>query len=378
MPDVSVAVIGAGASGLSSVAALQRRGIDVVALEQDAEVGATWARRYDRLHLHTLRGYSGLAHYPVPRSAAKYLSRDDYVAYLKSYVTQLNLRVVTNFSVKRVRLVSHGPALWQVEGADGSWRARAVVLATGQYRNPVVPEWPGLREYRGDFSHSVTYKNPSPYVGKRVLVVGIGNTGAEIAADLIEHGAAFVAISIRTPPAIVPRDPLGNPVQRTSMLMSRLPPRLADGFAKMTARLIFGDLTRFGMPKAEFRPYSLGRVPVIDVGFVSVLKRGLVAIRPALARLTATEAVYADGLSEPFDAIIAATGFTTGLDALLEDSKVLNESNEPIGLAGEPTALPGLYFNGYTHSLRGHLFEANLASLKLAENVERYLKSSPA
>jgi hypothetical protein len=113
---------------------------------------------------------------------------------------------------------------------------------------------------------------------------------------------------------------------------------------------------------------------VIDVGFVNVVKRGLLQIRPELVCLTPTQAVYADGRSEPFDAVIAATGFTTGLDSLLETSQALNHLNEPADSAGEPTSCPGLFFIGFTHSLRGHLFEANRASRKLAANVDRYLK----
>jgi cation diffusion facilitator CzcD-associated flavoprotein CzcO len=223
------------------------------------------------------------------------------------------------------------------------------------------------------FAHSVTYRNASPYVGKRVLVVGAGNSGAEIATDLVENGAAFVAVSVRTPPPIVPRDPFGRPVQRTGMLLSLLPARLADRVARLTARLVFGDLTRYGFPKADWRPYSNRRVPVIDVGFVEVLKQGRVQIRPALVRLSGSEAVYADGRSEPFDAIIAATGFATGLDTLLEPGALLDKANEPVAPSGVPTASPGLYFIGFTHSLRGHLFEANRTSRTLAVNVARYL-----
>jgi putative flavoprotein involved in K+ transport len=127
------------------------------------------------------------------------------------------------------------------------------------------------------------------------------------------------------------------------------------------------------MPKADFAPYSTRRVPLIDVGFVDALKEGRVKVRPAVERLSATGAIFADGTAEPYDAIIAATGFATGLDALVEAPDVLNEFGEPRDRAGAPTARPGLYFVGFTHSLRGHLFEANLASRRVARNVARYL-----
>ena len=163
-------------------------------------------------------------------------------------------------------------------------------------------------------------------------------------------------------------------VQRTGILLSFLPAAVAVRFARFTARMVLGDLTRHGLRTPQWMPYSARRVPVIDVGFVSALKERKVEIRPALARLTATGAVFEDGNEQPFDAIIAATGFSTGLHELLEAKEVLNDSDEPVERSGEPTARPGMFFIGYTHSLRGHLFEANLASRRLARNVERYLQ----
>jgi cation diffusion facilitator CzcD-associated flavoprotein CzcO len=376
MPQADVVIVGAGASGLSAAAALQRVGVDAVVLEQDCAVGGTWARRYDRLRLHTVSTHSGLAHYAVPRDRDKYLKRDDYVAYLQDYARHFNLRIVTDTSVEKIRSAYDSPTQWQVMTANAQWDACVVIVAVGQYRVPIIPPLPGRDLYRGEFIHSVDYRNAKSFVGKRVLVVGAGNSGAEIAADLVESGAASVAISIRTPPPIVPRDPFGRPVQRTGMLLSLLPPRIADRLAQLTARLVLGDLSRHGFPAADWRPYSSQRVPVIDVGFVRVLKQGRVQIRPALERLTETDAVFADGRSEPFDAIIAATGFRTGLDSLLEPAGALNADNEPATPSGEPTAHPGLYFIGYTHSLRGHLFEAHRASRRLAVNVARYLRDN--
>jgi len=374
MPESTVVIVGGGASGLSAAGALQRRGIKAVILEEDKELGGTWVRRYDRLHLHTVRGFSGLAHFSIPRRYSKYLSREEFVAYLAEYAQHFDLRVVTGCPVQKVRIEADRPPSWTAVTARGDWHCRVIVIATGQYRVPIMPDWGGRDTYRGDLAHSSRYRSALPYSGKRVLVVGAGNSGTEIAADLAEHGAAHVALSIRTPPPIVPRDPFGMPVQRTGILLSFLPSAVADRLARLTSRLVLGDLTRHGLQTPQWMPYSARRVPVIDVGFVSALKERRVQIRPALARLTATAAVFEDGSAEPFDAIIAATGFSTGLNELLEAKGVLNELNEPVDPSGQPTARPGMFFMGYTHSLRGHLFEANLASRRLARNVERYLQ----
>jgi putative flavoprotein involved in K+ transport len=360
MPDAVVIVVGGGASGLSAAAALTRRRIEVVVLEQDATVGGTWARRYDRLRLHSVRAFSGLAHFPIPRRFPAYLSRNDVVAYLDEYARHFNLRVITGTTVDRIRPRRDPPPGWIIETAAGDrWHCRVVVVATGQYRDPILPAWPGREAYTGMLTHSAAYRNAAPYIGKRVLVVGAGNSGAEIATDLGDNGAKSVDLSVRTPPPIVPRDPFGMPVQRTSLLLSTLPVAIANRAARLTAKLTIGDLTRYGMPApAEFAPYSTKRVPLIDVGFVDALKRQRITIRPAVEGLTPTGAIFADGTSEAYDAIIAATGFSTGLESLID--------------APDQTQ-PGLYFIGYFQSLRGHLFEANRASRRLARQVERYL-----
>jgi putative flavoprotein involved in K+ transport len=377
MVEACVVIVGGGAAGLSAAGALAHRTIQSVVLEQDAKVGGTWARRYDRLHLHTVRAFSGLAHFPIPQHYPVYLSRDDVVAYLNEYARHFNLRVVTGATVQRVR--PNGPSAggWTIQVNDGElWKARVVVIATGQYHTPMIPSWPGRHSYRGQLTHSASYSNAHAYVGRRVLVVGIGNSGAEIATDLAENGAAVVAISVRTPPAIVPRDPFGMPVQRTSILLSALPTAVADVVGRTTAQLTVGNLARYGLPTGSFAPYSNRRIPLIDVGFVKILKQGRIVVKPAVQRLTETGAAFADGPSEPFDAIIAATGFTTGLETLVDAPDVLDGHFEPRSLSGQPTAQPGLYFIGYTHSVRGHLFEANRASRRLAKHVQGYLSAA--
>jgi cation diffusion facilitator CzcD-associated flavoprotein CzcO len=373
MPETTVVVVGGGASGLSAAASLKRIGIDVVVLERDHDIGGTWSRRYDRLRLHTVRGFSGLAHYGIPRRYPAYLSRDQFVEYLREYADHFGLQVMTDCQARRVAKDPE-TGRWQTTTVGGAtWRSKAVVVATGQYREPLPPRWLGVELFRGELTHSADYHRPAPYAGKRVLVVGAGNSGAEIATDVAEHGASFTALSIRTAPPIVPRDPFGMPVQRTGIMLSVLPTGLADRLGRLTARIVLGDLRAYKVPPPQWGPFSARRVPVIDVGLVAAVKRGMVRIRPALERLTESNAVFADGSAEPFDAIIAATGFSAGLENLIDGDRVLNEAGEPVAESGSPTTVPGLYFMGFTHSLRGHLFEANRASRRLAKNVGSYL-----
>src|SRR5262245_17379862 len=376
MPVAPVIIVGAGASGLSAAGALKQRGIDAVLLEQDRQVGEVWTWRYDRLRLHTARELSGLAHYPIPSNYPRYLSRDEFAAYLAEYARHFDLRIETGCTVHKIRQASGDAPGWVATTSEGDWNGRAMIVATGQYGVPKLPTWPGQESFGGELTHSAQYTTGSVYAGQRVLVVGLGNSGAEIATDLVNEGAAFVAVSVRTPPPIVSRDPFGVPVQRISVALSFLPAAVSDRVAQLASRLALGDLTRYGLPQPQWMPYSARRVPVIDVGFVSVLKRGLVHIRPALTGLAPDGAVFADGSTEAFDTIIAATGFDTGLDRLVEAEGALDGAHEPSDLSGESAAHPGLFFMGYVHSLRGHMYETNLASQRLAGVIERYLEET--
>ena len=375
--EFPVIVVGGGASGLSAAAALSRQGIDAVVLEQDPELGGTWARRYDRLHLHTVRQFSGLAHFPIPRRYPAYLSRDDVVEYLREYARHFGLRVVTCATVRRIR-----PRDCVVRTMDRRDRRRGCLARPrGRDRDGAVSaadssRVAGARELTEDGSRT---RRPTPT--RRPTSASACSSSAPATAERRSRPISATTARRLWRSASGPRRRSCRAIRLAcrcsapAFCLSALPAAIANRLGKLTARLVLGDLTRYGMPKGEFAPYTTKRIPLIDVGFVEALKRGRVKVRPALERLTQTGAVFADGTSEPFDAIIAATGFTTGLESLVDIPGVLDDRGEPRGASGEPTAHPGLYFIGFTHSLRGHLFEANRASRRLARNVRRYLKS---
>ena len=179
-----VVIVGAGAAGLSAGGALKRLGVEATILDKDDRIGGSWARRYERLHLHTVRRFSGLAHHPIPRSYPRYVPKDQYAGYLEQYAEALRLRVELSRPVRAVRPGDDG--LWETVSEEGErWLAPVVVIATGHYNEPVVPRWPGLDDYTGRVVHSRDYASGRDFAGEDVLVVGIGNSGAEIAADLV-------------------------------------------------------------------------------------------------------------------------------------------------------------------------------------------------
>src|SRR5690348_2150785 len=145
MPEIEIAVVGGGAAGLSAAGALKCRGRDPIVFERGARVGDVWAQRYERLRLHTV--YSSLAHLPLPREYPKYPTKDHYAAYLRGYARHFGLRVVAGCAVRSIRPEA---GRWRLAGDCGEWLARVVVLATGQYGEPALPDWPGRAEYRGE------------------------------------------------------------------------------------------------------------------------------------------------------------------------------------------------------------------------------------
>lgn len=364
---MDVVVVGGGPAGLSVAGALSRLGRAAVVLERDDRIGTRWENRYDALHLHTVRRYSGLAHLSVPRVQGRYVSKDGYAHYLREYVARLSLDVRTGTPVCAVRPYC---GLWEVESRETSWFAPVVVLATGRHDEPVGHDLPGAGDYRGLLLHSAEYRSPVDFKNRSVLVVGLGNSGAEIAAELARDGATTVAVAVRTPPPITQREVLGVPVQLLGILLARFPGPPVDRVGAALRRVRSGDLRKYGLEPPAWEPFTAKRPPVIDAGFLRELKLGRVDVRRAVVRLTPTGADFADGTTETFDAVIAATGFRTALPRLVDLPDLFDDS----GCPGNGRQYPGLHFIGYRESVRGALFEINRNSRSLAQSISSYLE----
>lgn len=226
-----IAVIGAGPAGLACAAMLQQTGEHVVVLER-GRLGEAWRTRYDRLQLHTVRWLSCLPGYRIPRAFGKWPSRDRVVEYLERYADRTGVTVRTGVEVTRV---DHGDEAWDLVTTEGVIAAARVVVATGHNNAPHLPEWPGT--FAGTLVHSAEYRNPTTHAGSRVLVVGAGNSGAEIAVDLADGGAAEVFLAVRNAPSIVRRDTLGFPSQVLGIATSWLPVPAVDRIASTIRRV---------------------------------------------------------------------------------------------------------------------------------------------
>ncbi|CAM5672066.1 flavin-containing monooxygenase [Streptomyces fumanus] len=371
-----VYVVGGGPGGLSVAYALRAKGIRAVVLERSDRVGASWRRHYDRLRLHTTRGLSALPGLPMPRRFGRWPARDDVVRYLEKYAEHHRLEVVTGVEVSRIERAPDG-VNWLLRASGGrELTGAAVVVATGHNHTPRIPDWPGRSTYTGEFLHASAYRNAGPFAGRDVLVVGVGNTGAEIAVDLVEGGAARVRLSVRTPPHIVRRSTAGWAAQYTGVLVRRLPVRLVDKLARPVARLSVPDLSAHGLPRPATGLYSRvgeGAIPVQDAGLIDAVRRGRVEVVAAVTGFEDGKVLLADGGRIAPDAVIAATGYLRGLEGLVGHLGVLDARGRPV-VHGPRTApgAPGLYFTGFTNPISGMLRELARDAPRIAGAVARW------
>ncbi|WP_078857323.1 NAD(P)/FAD-dependent oxidoreductase [Streptomyces sp. NBRC 109706] len=364
-----VHVIGAGPGGLAVAAALAQRGIRSVVVEKSPDVGASWRGHYEGLRLHTTRRWSALPGLSIPRSAGRWVSRGDFVRYLEEYARHHRLDLAAGVEVFRMER-AEGEDGWLLTATGGRrLRASAVVVATGFNHTPRLPDWPGADGFDGELLHARSYREPSPYAGRDVLVVGVGNTGAEIAAELSGSGTGRVWLSVRTPPHILRRATLGWPSQANAILCRRLPVGLVDRAARPLARLL-PDLSAQGLPRPEVGLYSRvleGAIPVLDRGLVRAVKRRRVLPVAAVESFDGPRVLLADGTSLTPDVVIAATGYRRGLEPLVGHLGLLDGEGRPLvhGRETHPAA-PDLYFTGYSNPISGTLRELGRDAPRIA------------
>jgi putative flavoprotein involved in K+ transport len=369
-----VIVAGGGAAGLASAGMLQRRGIPALVLERTDQVATSWRSRYDSLILNTPRLTSTLPGYRMPRRYGRWPSRDDVIEYLEEYARRLQIRIRFGVELRRATLEDGS---WSLGTSEGEMRASEVVIATGHDREPLVPDWPGREGFTGELLHGASYRNPKPFRGKDVLVVSTNNSGSEIAYEVASDGAGRVWTASRTPPCIFPREwPRGMPLNYTACLLDLLPVRAADAVTKVTQRMIYGDLLKYGLPKpsigAQTRATKLHQSSLIDAGFVGAVKEGRIEVVAALKAFEGPEAILADGTRLRPDAVIAATGYSRGLEPIVGHLDVLDADGFPLvlGPRTHPNA-PRLYFNGYLGTISGGLRHMRRHARAIARAIAR-------
>ncbi len=364
-------IIGAG---LAVAGRLAQAGTPFTLLEASGQVGQAWRQHYDRLHLHTVKEYSALPHLPYPAEYPTYVSKDQLVSYLEQYTAHFNIQPLFNQAVTGIRRSGDG---WTVTTETSSFFSHQVVVSTGYNRVPNEPDLPGQAAFRGELLHSRKYRTGAAFAGKRVLVVGMGNTGAELALDLYEQGAQPF-ISVRSPVHIVQRDTMGRPTQPTAIFLNKFPNWFYDLLAGLSQKLTVGDLSAYGIQTPPYAPsYGIrkfGKIPVINIGTLEQIRAGTITVVPGIEQLQADTVTFTDGRTLPFDVIVKATGYRPGLTTMLGDelsARVLNEKGYPRSLWFDEPGLDGLHFLGFKTPLTGILNNINCDSGRITDHLRQ-------
>jgi putative flavoprotein involved in K+ transport len=279
--------------------------------------------------------------------------------------------------------VDHDTDGWQLATSTGPLKARSVVVATGYNHAPFIPPWPGRERFCGELIHSAEYRNSARFRNRDVLVVGSGNSGPEIAADLAEDRTTRVRLSVRTPPQILPKQALGVPSQALGIIFRRFPTFIVDPIVSGLQRLFVGNLSRYGLPSPTSGAYEQflrsDTLPTLGLGLVKALKQRRVEVVAAVDGFDGSDVVLADGSRIRPNAVIAATGYRRGLEPLVGHLGVLEATGRPsIHGARTHPAAPRLYFIGFTNPISGNLREIGIDARKIAREISRHHTSHPS
>jgi len=365
-------IIGAGPAGLATAGRMRTSGLEFEILERGENVGNAWHQHYDRLHLHTVKQWSSLPHLPFPEDYPLYVPRKELTDYFDRYAKHFDISPTFGEDVYAIVKTDQGN--WEVKTHSGKvYLAERAIIATGVNRVPNMPRWDGQDKFQGDITHSVTYKNTEPYQEKRVLVVGMGNTGAEIALDLAENGVETY-ISVRSPVSIVPRDLNGRPVQVTAAQLARLPFGLGDWIGKQIRKVYFGDIRKYGLEPSNLPPAvqlrETGKTPVVDIGTMQAIKEGKINVVKGVDHFIETGVQLEDGQLLEIDKVVLATGYRAKVEDFIERG---SEMLDQFGCPKQPIAdgyHKGLYFVGFdNYKLGGIIGTINTDSDSIVRQI---------
>lgn len=328
-------VVGAGPSGLATAACLNRLSIPNIVLEREDCIASLWKKKsYDRLHLHLPKQFCELPHMSFPPSFPTYVSRQQFLEYLDEYVSHFK---ITPMYQRLVEFATYDQKAekWIVRVRNTNsdetenYSGKFLVVATGENSDPFIPDIDGLKTFTGQVIHSTRYKNGKEYSNKRILVVGSGNSGMEIALDLSNHGAK-TSMAVRSPLHILSREMMHLGL----VLIKYIRFSMVDKLLVILSKLIYGDLTKYGISRAPDGPFSYklkhGKYPVVDLGTYKKIKSGEIQVLPGIRRIEGGEVEFENGKFHSFDVIVFATGFKTSTDKWLkEDDYLLYEEGCP-------------------------------------------------
>ena len=365
-------IIGAGPAGLAVAACLTKQNIPFILLERSDAVGSKWRQHYKRLHLHTAKEFSSLPYFNFPKQYPRYPSRQQVVRYLEDYADHFNIQPQFHTTVTDIQPLNRE---WQIEAIQQQkpchYLAKNVVIATGYNNVPFTPQWQGLETFQGQVLHSADYQDGKAFKDKSVMVIGFGNSGAEIALDLWEYGAKPI-MSVRSPVNVLPKEIFGIPTLALGIVQQHLPTKMADRTSKITSRLLMGDLSKYGLQTLERGPMQEikenGRVPMLDIGTIDLIKQGQIKVYGDIDYFEKDRVIFKDGRYAKIDAVVTATGYRPRLDQILTVPDVL-DNGKPSNRSVKST-MKGLYFCGFYISPAGMFREIAHEAKQIAEDIK--------
>ncbi|CAO2141465.1 unnamed protein product [Urochloa humidicola] len=332
MKEVIVLIVGAGPTGLATAACLRQRSIPFLIVEREEWSASLWRHRtYYRVKLHLAKEFCSLPHMPYPDGTPTYVPKKEFVEYLDAYAEHFGIEPRYCISVNSAEY-NVGAHQWVIAARDTAagteiqFTARFLIVATGENGMGVVPEIPGIESFPGETVHSSAYRSGGSYAGKRVLVVGCGNSGMEIAYDLARYGAD-TSIVVRSPVHMMTK----GLIRLGMTLVQHVPITIVDFLIVTIANFTFGDQSRHGVVRPKTGPLLLkaktGRSAVIDVGTVGLIKKGIIKVFGEISNIMGNKVEFEGGKKSYFDAIVFATGYKTTVKMWLKDDKCLINSD---------------------------------------------------
>lgn len=377
-------IVGAGPSGLATAACLREQGVPFVVLERAECIASLWQKRtYDRLKLHLPKQFCQLPKLPFPEDFPEYPCKKQFIEYLESYAKKFEINPRFNECVQSARY-DETSGLWRVKTVSNmastrtevEYICRWLVVATGENAECVTPDIEGLAEFGGDVMHVCDYKSGEKFKGKKVLVVGCGNSGMEVSLDLSNHSAS-PSMVVRSSVHVLPREILGKSTFELAVLMMKwLPLWLVDKLLLIMAWLVLGSIEKYGLKRPSVGPMQLkntkGKTPVLDIGALEKIKSGGITVVPAIKRFLRGQVELENGGKLDIDSVVLATGYRSNVPSWLQEGEFFSKNGFP--RASFPDGWKGnsgLYAVGFT---RRGLSGASSDATRIAQDIGRVWK----
>jgi putative flavoprotein involved in K+ transport len=381
--STDILVIGAGPAGIASAYFLQQAGLTYEVIDAADEIATTWNSLYPSLRLNTTRFFSHLPEKKFPLSYGLFPTAKQYHRYLVDYVREQQLNITLGVSVQAIHPEGDG---WRVERSDGSFWYKAVISATGRFKNPWLPDIPGMDDFQGELLHAQDYLGAAPFAGKRVMVVGNGPSGVDIATELGRDDGVMhpVLLSQRTGVMLRPRYPLGLPKHLWVIISEKLPGFIGRPLLNKITSMKFENLDKIGIkaPRTEEESSAAGGTRGHEL--IDMVKAGRVRSIDGPLRFLDDRVMLQDGSCVTVDAVIMGTGYRPVIETYFKHPYETDNQDWPLRVDGdrdrqdtgkrEVVGYPGLYLVGVFYTGKGAMYNFNVEAAQAVEEIQEHLR----